>query len=232
MYYKRRLCIGGGADHAFSGAGELSETAGLQVLSGTADTFRYSTILTGSLPDTASQRRAANALVLILGQYLGNRTGKRYLAAGIGNLSVTPDSLGPRCIGRLISSPDTSPALFTVTPGIPAKTGMDTARTVRALAESIRADCIITVDALAAKSRESLASVIQITDQGTAPGSGTGSGESSVICRETMGIPVVSVGVPTVIESGELLVTPADCDRVTDVFSRVLAWGITGALFR
>ncbi len=233
MHYNRRLCISGSENECLFTDRELSEAAGFKVITGTAQGFRFTSIHTGSLTDTASQRRAADALFRILRQYLGDsRRQKRYLAAGIGNPEITPDSLGPRCIGRLVPSPDTSPALFTVTPNIPAKTGIDSAKTIRAAAEIVRADCIITADALAAVSQESLASVIQVTDQGTFPGSGTGESESSIICSESMGIPVISVGVPTVMESGEFLVTPADCDRVTDVFSRVLAWGITNALYR
>lgn len=229
MYYKRRSCLSSSQSTVFSTDRKLSEQTGFRVLAGSSDTFRCTSILTGNSADPLLKKRASEAVGLILRQYLTDR--KRVLAAGIGNSAVTPDSLGPRCIGRLIPSPDTTPSLYTTSPGVPAKTGIDTAAMVRSAAEIVRADCILTVDALASRSEESLASMIQITDQGTAPGSGAGNGESSPICTDTMGIPVISVGVPTVKESGNLLVTPADCDRIIDTFSQILARGITNALF-
>ena len=230
MYYKRRLCLSSGRNTAFFTDLRLSEETGFRVRVSTSDDFRCTAILTGTPSDGTEKKSAARAVGIILGQYLSGR--KRVLAAGIGNAAVTPDSLGPRCIEHLIPSPDTTPSLFTLTPGVPAKTGMDTASLVRCAAGIVCSDCILTIDALAAQSEESLASVIQITDQGTSPGSGIGNSESSLICTGTMGIPVISVGVPTVMENGRLLVTPADCDRIADTFSQILALGIINALFR
>ncbi|MBQ8513731.1 MAG: GPR endopeptidase [Clostridia bacterium] len=228
MIYTRRTLISEGENRLPHTRPERSSVHGFDVVTHRTDISSCVTIRTGELPDAASQKRAGDALGQILKQFEPHG---RILAAGIGNPAVTPDSPGPRCIGKLTPSPDTSPALFPVSPGIPASTGLDTADIVKALAGTVHADCIITVDALAAASEDSLGTVIQITDQGTSPGSGTDSAVSGIICRETMGIPVISVGVPTVIESGRMLVTPADCDRIAETYARVIAWGILRALF-
>ncbi len=229
MHYNRRQYLAVSENTPLREDPSLSETAGLKVLTCRTNALHVSSILTGKPADPDGRKRAGRALGQVLAQF---HPGTRVLCAGIGNPAVTPDSLGPRCIAKLVPSPDTVPALFTVAPDVPSRTGMDTAGLIRAAAQLVRADCIITVDALAAQSEESLASLIQITDRGTEPGSGTGESQSSAITEETMGIPVISVGVPTIIEAGNLLVTPADCDLIADIFSGILAWGITSALFR
>lgn len=228
MIHTRRTLISTAENGMQSPAAVRSETAGFSVLTQLSGSGFTASLTTGELTDAPSQKRAGEALGGLLKRF---ETGRRVLAAGIGNREITPDSLGPRCMTKLTPSPDTSPALFVCTPDIPSSTGMDTAGVVKAMADLVRADCIITVDALAAASEESLGTVIQITDEGTSPGSGTAHSTSGVICRGTMGIPVISVGVPTVIESGNLLVTPADCGRIAETYARVIAWGILRALF-
>jgi len=229
MIYKRRQCISVSESPPPDGGLSITSAAGFKVLTRRSNPLSASSILTGKPSDGRLRIRAADAVCQVLRQYCH---GSRILCAGIGNPAVTPDSLGPRCIANLIASPDTTPALFTLTPDVPARTGLDTASLIRAAADLAQADCIITVDALAARSESSLASLIQITDHGTAPGSGTSESVSSAITSQTMGIPVISVGVPTVIESGDLLVTPADCDFITDLFAKILSRGILCALFR
>lgn len=229
MIYTRRICISGCEEHPFHRDQKLSDAAGFEVFTCLANGCFCTSLHTGNLQDPREQKRASAAVGKILA---GCLTGKRILAAGIGNPLVTPDSLGPRCISRLIPSPDSTPSLFTTAPDIPARTGMDTARLVRGTAKTARADCIITVDALAGQSEENLASVIQITDMGNTPGSGTDTAVSGKISTGTMGIPVISVGVPTVIARNGLLVTNADCDSTAEIFSRVIAYGILNALFR
>ncbi|MBQ2725930.1 MAG: GPR endopeptidase [Clostridia bacterium] len=227
MIYTRRNCISGCEEHPFHRDPKLSDAAGFEVFTCPENSGFCISLHTGKLQDPRKQKRASSALGKILA---GCLTGKRILAAGIGNPLVTPDSLGPRCISLLVPFPDTEPALFTTAPDIPARTGMDTALLVRGTAETARADCIITVDALAAQSEESLASAIQITDMGNTPGSGTDTAVSGEISTKTMGIPVISVGVPTVIDRNGLLVTNADCDSTAEIFSRVIAYGILNAL--
>ena len=228
MIYTRRTLISSAADTASRTSRNTESVLGFDVITHRTDTSVCVTIRTGTLPSSSDQKRAGEALGQILA---GFGLCGRILAAGIGNADITPDSMGPRCMKKLTPSPDTTPALFLFTPGIPASTGIDTAEAVKAIAEAVKADCIITVDALAAASEDSLGTVIQVTDQGMTPGSGTEQTASGIICRETMGIPVISVGVPTVIESGSMLVTPADCDRIAETYARVIAWGILRALF-
>lgn len=229
MQYCRRMCLSSSDIRRFRQDRDLSETYGFPVSVSGESAPRCCSVRTGKLTEIREQKAAAALIRDILA---GFSPGRRILAAGIGNPAVTPDSLGPVCIGYLVPSPDTSPALFTTVPDIPARTGMDTAELIRAAASVAKADCIITVDAMAAASEDSLASVIQITDLGSTPGSGTDSGHSGAITAGTMGMPVISIGVPTVMEQNGLLVTTADCDHVTKTFARVIAWGILQLLTR
>ena len=110
---------------------------------------------------------------------------------------------------------------------------------VRALADLLCPDLIITADALAARSRERLHTVIQITDTGITPGSAL-SHTNEEISRRTMPCPVLSIGIPTVIstaaltgedETEPMFVTRADSDRITDRCASVLAGAVNAAVF-
>ncbi len=140
--------------------------------------------------------------------------GKKYLSvfvAGLGNMQVTPDSLGPRVIENLQMtrhlnleySPDFCrmkglPVLSGMAPGVMGQTGMETAEIVKGAVVETRPDLIIAVDALAARSARRLASTIQLADTGIHPGSGVGNHRKG-LTRESLGIPVIAVGIPTVI---------------------------------
>lgn len=145
---------------------------------------------------------------------------KKYLSvfvAGLGNLQVTPDSLGPRVIENLQMtrhlnleySPDFCqvkglPVLSGMAPGVMGQTGMETAEIVKGAAVETRPDLIIAVDALAARSARRLASTIQLADTGIHPGSGVGNHRKG-LTRESLGIPVIAVGIPTVIGAAAIV---------------------------
>ena len=132
------------------------------------------------------------------------------LAVGLGNPSVTPDALGPLVLGnvrvnRNIDMPrDGKGAVISgIVPGVMAQTGMETAEIIKGLIKETRPDMIIAIDALAARSIRRLGTTIQLTDTGIHPGSGVGNHRHS-LTKESLGVPVLAVGVPTVVGAAEI----------------------------
>ncbi len=137
--------------------------------------------------------------------------------AGLGNMQVTPDSLGPRVIENMQMTRHLNleyrkdfcrthdlPVLSGIAPGVMGQTGMETAEIVKGAAEETKPDLIIAVDALAARSARRLASTIQLADTGIHPGSGVGNHRRG-LTREGLGIPVIAVGIPTVIGAAAIV---------------------------
>ena len=131
------------------------------------------------------------------------------LVTGLGNRSVTPDALGPRTVERVLVTrhmkgllPGDAEAgmrsVCAAAPGVLGVTGVETAEVVRGMAEHVRPDAVIAVDALAARSSLRICSTIQIADTGISPGSGVGN-HRQALSRETLGVPVIAVGVPMVV---------------------------------
>ena len=133
------------------------------------------------------------------------------LVAGLGNREVTADSLGPDvvenlCINRHIckeyknEDEDTVVTLAGVAPGVMAQTGMETAEIIKGIVLETKPDVVIAIDALAARNSRRLNTTIQLSDQGIHPGSGVGNHRVG-ITQETIGAPVLAIGVPTVIDA-------------------------------
>lgn len=242
-----------GADAAlpthFSG-GKTCERMGFSVHTATCENARYHTVVTGKLWQSPAddRRRCTRLCAAILREYLQNAGVCRdavLLCAGIGNPHLAADAVGPETCDRLVvTRGDTIltslgfPEIAVVKPGVPLKTGVDTAEHIGLLAEKIGADAILTVDAVAAKAKERLQTVIQITDAGMTPGSALPH-TSAAVTRETMHRPVISIGVPMVIRAGILdetfadepmFVTRAETDEITGTYAGVLAGAINLAL--
>ena len=185
---------------------------------------------------------------------------KTALVVGLGNRSVTPDSLGPRTAERVLVTRHIGDCA--AGPGVLGVTGMETAEILRGMVAHVRPDAVIAVDALAARSSKRIASTIQIADTGITPGSGVGN-HRKALDRETLGVPVVAVGVPLVVYAstiaadalcalgegeveeeriaacvervvseklGEMIVTPREVDALVERMAGVLADGINQAL--
>ena len=131
------------------------------------------------------------------------------LVAGLGNRSVTPDALGPRTVERVLVTrhmdgclPQDAEArmasVCAAAPGVLGVTGIETAEVLKGIAEHVRPDAVIVVDALAARSSKRICSTIQVADTGITPGSGVGN-HRKALTWETMGVPVIAVGVPMVV---------------------------------
>lgn len=183
----------------------------------TAEGASYHTLLAGRLwlAGEGDRRRCVLALTDLLLKYLTKAgfclRGGRVLFCGLGNAAITADSLGPLvCDGLFVSGRDAFyrragfTELYAVKPGVPAKTGIPTGEQVRVMAEHLRADVILTADAVAARTVKRLSTVVQVTDGGVRAGSGAGL-HADEISAATMPCPVISIGVPTVIRSSVLL---------------------------
>ena len=131
------------------------------------------------------------------------------LVVGLGNRTVTPDALGPRTVERVLVTrhmdgclpQDVEEKLRSVcaaAPGVLGVTGIETAEVLRGMVAHVRPDAVIVVDALAARSSQRICSTIQVADTGITPGSGVGN-HRKALTRETLGIPVIAVGVPMVV---------------------------------
>ena len=131
------------------------------------------------------------------------------LVTGLGNRSVTPDALGPRTVERVLVTrhmdgtlpEDVAQRMGSVcaaAPGVLGVTGIETAEVLRGMAAHVKPDAVIAVDALAARDSRRICSTIQIADTGISPGSGVGN-HRKALTRETLGVPVIAVGVPMVV---------------------------------
>ncbi|MBO5089034.1 MAG: GPR endopeptidase [Lachnospiraceae bacterium] len=139
-----------------------------------------------------------------LKQFIGNK--KKIMVAGLGNREVTPDALGPYVIDNLYVTRhllaegiiSQSVEVSAIAPGVMAQTGMETVMILKALAREIKPELIIVIDALAARNSDRLNKTIQLADTGITPGSGVGN-HRNAINQESVGVPVLAIGVPTVI---------------------------------
>ncbi|MDE6625724.1 MAG: GPR endopeptidase [Lachnospiraceae bacterium] len=146
----------------------------------------------------------AEVLARHLRQFIGNK--KRIMVAGLGNREVTPDALGPFVIDNLYVTRhllkegiiSKSVEISAIAPGVMAQTGMESVTILKALVNEIKPELLIVIDALAARNSDRLNKTIQLADTGINPGSGVGN-HRNAIDKESVGIPVLAIGVPTVI---------------------------------
>lgn len=142
---------------------------------------------------------------------------KSILVVGLGNREVTPDALGPNVVnnmmitrhiikeyGKAAYGSEPINQISAIVPGVMAQTGMEASEIVKGVIEETKPDMIIVVDALAARSTKRLNRTIQVTDTGIHPGSGVGN-HRNAITEESLGIPVIAIGVPTVVDAATII---------------------------
>ncbi len=147
---------------------------------------------------------------------------RKILVVGLGNEDVTPDALGPKVLknlqmtrhlqgeyGNEFCKKHNLPVLSGIAPGVMAQTGMETAEILKGIIQETKPDLLIVVDALAARSIHRLGTTIQLTDTGIHPGSGVGNHRQS-LTKESLGIPVLAVGVPTVVGAAAIVYDTVD----------------------
>lgn len=184
------------------------------------------------------------------------------LVAGLGNADITPDAIGPQTAGRVLATrhlrqelaendPDTD-FLRTLRPvsvlanGVLGQTGIETAELIQALQSTVRPACVIAIDALACSDLSRLGTTIQISDAGISPGSGV-QNRRAELSRRTLGVPVIAIGIPTVVDlhtivtqaAGEetelrdfpnMMVTPRDIDQLLHHAANIMAMSLNLAL--
>ena len=174
------------------------------------------------------------------------------LVVGLGNDAMTPDAVGAAALEHLLVTRHMIRAMprqfaglrpvAALRTGVLASTGMETLELIRGAVEHLHPSVVIVIDALAARSRHRLCATVQLSDTGLTPGSGVGNHRKAVN-GQTLGVPVVALGVPTVIDGaalcgGEdtaptgLFVTPQDIDQRVTELGRMVGYGITLALQR
>jgi spore protease len=180
------------------------------------------------------------------------------LVAGLGNRAITPDAIGPRVHEHVLVTRHLvqhMPQQFghlrpvaSLAAEVLGNTGVESGEVVGAVCQNIHPVCIIAVDALASRSLDRLCRTVQLADTGIAPGSGVGNHRFS-LNQETLGIPVLAIGVPTVVEGAtlaadllgtddlpnlgvgrDMLVTPKDIDSQVADLSKIIGYGISLAL--
>ena len=181
---------------------------------------------------------------------------RQALVVGLGNREITPDAIGPEAVRNLIVTrhlgselPEALTGLTSVAacqPGVLGQTGIESLALVKSAMQTAQPDVVIVIDALAAAEPGRLFRTVQLTDTGIVPGSGVGNARSA-LTEETLGVPVVAVGVPTVVdartlcadlsgaeidlpEDTELFVTPRDIDTRVRDSARLVGYAIDLAL--
>ena len=188
-------------------------------------------------------------------------------AVGLGNNEMTADAIGPRTVGGLTATRHLrtyAPELYQsvgcaslslMSPGVLGQTGIEALEILQSALKRVKPDLVLVVDALAARSCERLASTVQLSDVGISPGSGVGN-HRAPLTQETLGVPVIALGVPTVVNSATLVydvleqagiedpcesvqavlesgksffVSPKDCDAITAHAARLLSGAIRQA---
>ncbi len=236
---------------------EILDRRGAEALGKPEGTYVTLELERGMLPDPAFFGRAAARLGRELARMLPGPG--PVLVAGLGNAAVTPDAVGPRTLDHLVVTrhlgrgfPQLRP-VSAIAPGVLGTTGLESVEVVRGVVERTGPCCVVVVDALASRSPDRVCTTVQLADTGIVPGSGVGNSRAA-FDRRTLGVPVVAVGVPTVVEAATLLqdvleengckaaapgpcgpamiVTPRDIDAGVDRMARLLGYGISLGLHR
>lgn len=177
---------------------------------------------------------------------------ERILVLALGNDEITSDNIGPKTAKRLLATRHIYgefaekiglkgiKSVAVVTPSVLGKTGIETAEFCESITNRIKPDAVVVIDACVSSNTDRIYKTIQISNTGISPGWGV-KNRRKEISQETLGIPVIAIGVPTVVEAlslayeltktepvmnSELIVTPKDCDLYSHRISELLSRGI------
>ena len=208
--------------------------------------------------------RAARALGGELRALLKLPDGASALVVGLGNRAITPDAVGPKAaehtmvtrhlVERVPEHFGSFRPVAALAAGVLGTTGMESGELVQAVVAKLKPDCVLAVDALASRSLDRVCRTIQIADTGIVPGSGVGNARAA-LNRETLGVPVIAIGVPTVVDAATLcadvlaeagrddldpdalrragsgvIVTPKEIDSHVADISKVIGFGVNLAI--
>ncbi len=189
---------------------------------------------------------------------------KPILVVGLGNEDITPDAIGPWAIDNILvthhlkqMSPEDFEAFGSVVairPGVLGTTGIESGKYISTIAKELKPSVIIVIDALASGEVDRLCRTVQITDTGITPGSGVGNAREK-LNKFTMGVPVIAIGVPTVVDASSfvysfanefgfsvkedlprqntgMIVTPRDIDKTAKDTAKLVGYSINLALHK
>ena len=187
----------------------------------------YVTVETPPLTDSGEMNE--NAINAVSKELISFLPKGLVLVAGLGNTSITPDAIGPKAakgilatrhiegeIARSIGLDDMRPVAV-ISPGVLGQTGIETGEIIAGIARLIKPSAVIVIDALASRCLSRLGCTIQMSDTGICPGSGVGN-KRAEISKKTIGVPVISVGIPTVVDAVTLAqdLTGHECERTVN----------------
>ena len=192
------------------------------------------------------------------------------LVCGLGNLNITPDALGPQTVSRVLATRhitgeiarstglDNLRPVAVLSPGVTGQTGIETFEYIESIVKKVKPSVVIVVDALASRGLNRLGCTLQISDTGISPGAGV-QNHRKKITKETVGVPVIAIGVPTVVEAitlvadllsvddektaqelknilrpqnRQMVVTPKEIDLLVDRASRLISMAINCSLHK
>ena len=192
------------------------------------------------------------------------------LVCGLGNLNITPDALGPQTVSRVLATRhitgeiarstglDNLRPVAVLSPGVTGQTGIETFEYIESIVKKVKPSVVIVVDALASRGLNRLGCTLQISDTGISPGAGI-QNHRKRITKETVGVPVIAIGVPTVVEAitlvadllsvddektaqelknilrpqnRQMVVTPKEIDLLVDRASRLISMAINCSLHK
>ena len=174
---------------------------------------KYITLEFEDITDSENASKVSEVLIEVLRKIIRVKKDSYGLIVGLGNDKSTPDSLGPLTINKIIVTnhiylldelSEEYGRLSAINPGVMGETGIETSDIIEAVVSKIKPDYLIVIDSLASKSIERLNKTIQITDTGIHPGSGIGN-KRKEISYDTIGIPVIAIGVPTVVDAAVIV---------------------------
>lgn len=228
------------------------------------------TYITFEIPNLTDNFQNNEEKILCIAQEIRNLlpSSGSILVIGIGNSEITPDALGPKSANNILATRHISKeyaksvglknlrSVSVISPGVLGQTGIEVGELIKSLVKKISPAAIIAIDALASKETSRLGCTIQISDVGITPGSGVGNTRLA-LDRQSLNIPVVSIGVPTVVDASTLaadllkineekifkklqsrlnsqgktmMVTPREIDLLIDRASKIIGMAINCAL--
>ena len=170
--------------------------------------------------DDESREEMISYLKEELVDIFGQDKNKKTLVIGLGNRNITSDALGPKSVSKTLVTrhlfknynkdyDDDFTEVSALSPGVMGVTGIETSEIVKSLVEKVKPDRVVAIDALASRKMERVNSTIQISTAGISPGGGVGNTRKS-LTKETLGVDVIAIGVPTVVDAATLTIDVLD----------------------
>ncbi|MEE1154884.1 MAG: GPR endopeptidase [Acutalibacteraceae bacterium] len=172
------------------------------------------TYITAELPDLTGSFSHTDERLEIIGKYIRQLLPEKgtVLVVGLGNLNITPDALGPKSTNKILATRhitgelakatglDKLRSVAVIAPGVLGQTGVETGELVTSVVAKIKPTAVIAIDALASRRVQRLGCTLQISNTGISPGAGVGNNRFA-INKNTIGIPVIAIGIPTVVDA-------------------------------